>query len=188
MKERVFCDLEGLAGVRRRKVGAYAITEADALQIKSILESKHACTSAGSYGAINIWKTDAGEIRGEAMQNLCSLEVCIFATYAKAAEWAQKWLDRINGRDIVETSFDVGLEEVIEKAITRTYSTADFDKRHEISEKVKTLLREVKSLAWNLGPGSNKGVKYDDGADILFDIHQVIRHHLWKIKPEPKYH
>ena len=106
MKERVFCDLEGLAGVRRRKVGAYAITEADALQIKSILESKHACTSAGSYGAINIWKTDAGEIRGEAMQNLCSLEVCIFATYAKAAEWAQKWLDRINGRDIVETSFD----------------------------------------------------------------------------------
>jgi len=49
MKERVFCDLEGLAGVRRRKVGAYAITEADALQIKSILESKHACTKPRLY-------------------------------------------------------------------------------------------------------------------------------------------
>lgn len=83
---------------------------------------------------------------------------------------------------------DVGLEEVIENAIARTYDTADFDTRHGISEKVKMLLCEVKSLVWDLGPGTNKGVKYDDGADILFDIHQVIRHHLWKIKPEPKYH
>lgn len=83
---------------------------------------------------------------------------------------------------------DAGLEEVIEKAIARTYSTADFDKRHEISEKVKMLLHEVKSLVWDLGPRSNKGVRYDGGADILFDIHQVIRHHLWKIKPEPKHH
>lgn len=83
---------------------------------------------------------------------------------------------------------DAGLEEVIEKAIARTYSTADFNKRHEISEKVKSLLYEVKSLVWDLSPGTNKGVKYDDGADILFDIHQVIRHHLWKIKPEPKHH
>lgn len=106
MNERIFCDLIGLPGVRRRKVGAYAITEADASQIKTILESKHACTSADSYGAINIWKTDAGEIRGEAMRNNCSLEAQVFATYEKAAEWAQKWLIRISGKEDVETPFD----------------------------------------------------------------------------------
>lgn len=106
MKERIFCDLIGLPGVRRRKVDAYAITEADASQIKSILESKHACTSADSYGAINIWKTDAGEIRGEAMRNNCTLEAQVFATYEKAAEWAQKWLIRISGKEEVETPFD----------------------------------------------------------------------------------
>lgn len=104
MKERIFCDLIGLPGVRRRKVGAYAIKEADASQIKTILESKLACTSADSYGVINIWKTDAGEIRGEAMRNNCTLEAQVFATYEKAAEWAQKWLIRISGKDV--TPFD----------------------------------------------------------------------------------
>lgn len=104
MKERIFCDLIGLPGVRRRKVGAYAIKEADASQIKTILESKHACTSADNYGAINIWKTDAGEIRGEAMRNNYTLEAQVFATYEKAAEWAQKWLIRISGKDV--TPFD----------------------------------------------------------------------------------
>lgn len=81
---------------------------------------------------------------------------------------------------------DVGLEMLIEKATARTYEKADFNTRHEISEKVKMLLYEIKALVWDLGPGCNQGVKYDDEADILFDIHQSIRHHLWKMKPEPK--
>lgn len=83
---------------------------------------------------------------------------------------------------------DVGLESIIERAIMRTYPTAQFDARHEIIKKVKTLLYEIESLVWDLGPGGTHGVKYDDSADILFDIHQVIRHHLWKLKPEPKPH
>lgn len=49
-------------------------------------------------------------------------------------------------------------------------------------------LYEIESLAWDLSPGKSYGVKYDDNADVLFDIHQVIRHHLWKMKPEPKLH
>ncbi|ROS79938.1 hypothetical protein EEL34_15255, partial [Muribaculaceae bacterium Isolate-039 (Harlan)] len=48
--------------------------------------------------------------------------------------------------------------------------------------------RAAKSVVCAVGPGTNNGVKYEDGADILFDIHHVMRHHLWKIKPEPKYH
>jgi len=81
---------------------------------------------------------------------------------------------------------DVGLELVIEKAIARTYSTADFERRHDIRETARMRLYEIKSLVWDLGPGTSHGVKYDDAADILYDIHQVIRHHLWKLKPQPK--
>ena len=30
------------------------------------------------------------------------------------------------------------------------------------------------------------GVGYDDTADILFDLHQVLRHQLWLDRPEDK--
>lgn len=81
---------------------------------------------------------------------------------------------------------DVGLDLAILMGIDKTYTTASFDKRHEIREDVKMKLNEVKSLVWNLSPGSNKGIHYDDKSDILFDIHQVIRHFLWMLQPEPK--
>lgn len=81
---------------------------------------------------------------------------------------------------------DVGLDDAIEKGIERAYKTASFDKRHEIRETARMKLYEVKSLVWDLGPGTNMGIHYDDTSDILFDIHQVVRHFLWKLQPEPK--
>ncbi len=80
---------------------------------------------------------------------------------------------------------DVGLGDVIELAIHRL-PKYDFDVKHDIREAAKKKLYEIKSLVWNLGPGSNMGIHYDDNSDILFDIHQVIRHFLWKLRPEPK--
>lgn len=81
---------------------------------------------------------------------------------------------------------DAGLDEVIEKGIERAYTSATFDKRHEIRETARMKLYEIKSLVWDLGPGTNMGIHYDEKSDILFDIHQVIRHFLWKLRPEPK--
>jgi hypothetical protein len=81
---------------------------------------------------------------------------------------------------------DAGLGDIIEAGIQRTYTTADFDTRHNIRETVEMKLYEIKSLVWDLGPGTNMGIHYDDKSDVLFDIHQVIRHFLWKIRPEPK--
>ncbi len=81
---------------------------------------------------------------------------------------------------------DVGLGDIIETAIQRTFTTADFETRHNLREQVQMKLYEIKSLVWNLGPGSNMGIHYDGNSDILFDIHQVIRHFLWKLRPEPK--
>lgn len=81
---------------------------------------------------------------------------------------------------------DIGLEDLIEAGIKRAYTTADFNKRHDICEQAKMKLYEVKSLVWDLGPGTNMGIHYDESSDILYDIHQVIRNFLWKIRPEPK--
>ena len=81
---------------------------------------------------------------------------------------------------------DVGLSDILEAGIAREYKTADFEHRHQIRERAMELLREVKVLVWNMGAGASYGVNYDAKADILFDIHQVIRHQLWKMRPEPR--
>lgn len=95
-KQQVFCDLIGLKGIKKRRTNAIFIKEANVKEIKSALESGYACTSAGDNGAINIWKTDAGILRGETMRHCCSIECVKFSTYAEAIEWAQKWLPKIN--------------------------------------------------------------------------------------------
>lgn len=81
---------------------------------------------------------------------------------------------------------DVGLELLLRKAIARTYPDATFSRQNAIYDDVKQRLYEIKALVWDLGPGTNQGIRYDDNADILYDIHQVIRHHLWKLRPQPK--
>ncbi len=95
MKPKAFCDLKGLKGVRKRKVDGYLIKEADKDVIKTILENGGACVAAGDNGSFNIWKTDAGIIRGEAMRRLCILESTQFSTYEEAAEWVEIWLENI---------------------------------------------------------------------------------------------
>lgn len=97
MEERAFCELQRLKGLKKRKIDGYLIKEADESYIKTILEKGCACVATGSYGSFNIWKTDAGIIRGDVMQHWCSLENKHFSNYAEATEWAAKWLDRING-------------------------------------------------------------------------------------------
>lgn len=83
---------------------------------------------------------------------------------------------------------DIGLSDILEAGIAKEYETADFEHRHQIRERAIGLLREIKILVWNMGAGASYGVGYDEKADILYDIHQVIRHYLWKLKPEPRPH
>lgn len=78
---------------------------------------------------------------------------------------------------------DVGLEDTIERGLDREYTTATLDKKFEIRDTIRDKLAEIKMLVWNMGRGASYGVNYDDDADLLFDIHQVLRHHLWKLNP-----
>lgn len=97
MEEIAACELQGLKGLKKRKVDGFFIKVAEEAYIKTILDKGCACVAAGTYGSFNIWKTDAGIIRGEVMRCWCSLEKKRFSSYAEATEWAAKWIDRING-------------------------------------------------------------------------------------------
>ena len=53
-------------------------------------------------------------------------------------------------------------------------------------EDAEDLCKEIKRRFWNLPYNAENGLHYDDSADVLWDIQQVIRHELWKNNPEPK--
>lgn len=55
-------------------------------------------------------------------------------------------------------------------------------------EDSERICKEIKKRFWGLEWNANYGIHYDDTADILYDMHQVIRHALWKSRPEPKSH
>ena len=55
-------------------------------------------------------------------------------------------------------------------------------------EEAERTCREIKRKFWGLPSNTLNGVHYDDTADILYDIHQVLRFALWKDLPEPKSH
>lgn len=52
--------------------------------------------------------------------------------------------------------------------------------RHE----AERICKEIKKRFWGLEWNAMYGVHYDDTADILFDLNQVIRHQLWLDRPE----
>lgn len=94
MKEKPISQLEGLPGVKKRKVDAYYINNAS--DIEPILELGYACTSAGDNGAVNVWKDDAGIICGELMRYCVTLESRSFPDYLEAEKCVCDWLERIN--------------------------------------------------------------------------------------------
>ena len=57
---------------------------------------------------------------------------------------------------------------------------------HRMREDAEAICKQIKQRFWGLGSNSMYGIHYDDVADILFDLHTVIRHQLWLDKPEDK--
>lgn len=53
-------------------------------------------------------------------------------------------------------------------------------------EDAEAFSRNIKKRFWNLGWRELNGIHYDDTADILFSLHQVLRHQLWLDRPEDK--
>ncbi len=65
----------------------------------------------------------------------------------------------------------------------------DFDKSFEggwqaMRDEAEELCRKIKSRFWWLPSNALNGINYDDTADILWSIHQVLRHQLWLDNPD----
>lgn len=44
--------------------------------------------------------------------------------------------------------------------------------------------QNIRSRFWNCAPNTQNGLRYDDTADILYDLHQVFRNRLYKDMPK----
>lgn len=57
---------------------------------------------------------------------------------------------------------------------------------YRVREEVKYDVELLHMLCWNQNVSENYGIHYNETVDILFDMHQVFRHALWKDLPEDK--
>ena len=53
-------------------------------------------------------------------------------------------------------------------------------------EDAEEICKKIKKRFWNLDSNTFYGIGYDDTANILYDIHQVLRRQLWEDKPSGK--
>ena len=51
-------------------------------------------------------------------------------------------------------------------------------------EEAEAFSQNIKKRFWGLDRQTMNGIYYDDTADILFDLHQVLRHQLWLERPD----
>lgn len=57
---------------------------------------------------------------------------------------------------------------------------------HTMRDDAERISKEIKQRFWGLPSNTLNGIHYDDTADILWDIHQVLRHELWKNNPDAR--
>lgn len=56
----------------------------------------------------------------------------------------------------------------------------------EMRADAEAICKRVKKRFWGCESNAMYGIRYDDTADILFDIYQILRHRLWLDRPEDK--
>ena len=56
----------------------------------------------------------------------------------------------------------------------------------EMRHDAERLSKEIKKRFWGLESNAMYGIHYDDYADILFDLHRVLRHQLWFQSTPPR--
>lgn len=54
---------------------------------------------------------------------------------------------------------------------------------YKMRDDAERMCKEMKKRFWGLASNALYGVNYDESADIIWDIYQVIRHQLWKDNP-----
>jgi len=83
-------------------------------------------------------------------------------------------------QELMEEAWGKRCKEATGKMMDEEWDGGWYAMRHD----AERLCKEIKKRFWGLESNSFHGVYYDDAADILFDIHAVIRHQLWLDRPE----
>lgn len=84
-------------------------------------------------------------------------------------------------QDLMEAAWEKRCKEAVGgHGMDKEWDGGWYNMRHDAEE----ICQNVKKRFWGLDRQSLYGVYYDDTADILFDIHCVIRHQLWLDKPD----
>lgn len=85
-------------------------------------------------------------------------------------------------QDLMETAWEKRCKEATGDMMDDTWDGGWHAMRHEAED----LCKQIKKRFWGLDRNALYGVHYDETADILFDLHQVIRHQLWLDRPADK--
>lgn len=105
---------------------------------------------------------------------------------AKVLSYACDRLSRIiEGQDWTYQEF---MEAAWEKRCKKAVGGNGMDKEwdggwHNMRHEAEEICMMIKKRFWGLERNAMNGIYYDDTADILFDLHCVIRHQLWLDRP-----
>ena len=107
---------------------------------------------------------------------------------AKLLSWTCDTMSRlIEGQDsayqdLFEAAWEKRCKKATGKSMDDTWDGGWHNMRHEANE----LCKQIKKKFWGLDWCTLNGIHYDDNSDVLWDIHQVIRHQLWLDRPDDK--
>lgn len=83
-------------------------------------------------------------------------------------------------QELMEAAWDKRCKEATGKMMDKEWDGGWSDMRSE----AKDLCKYIKKRFWGLESNALHGINYDSTSDILWDIHQVLRHQLWLDKPD----
>lgn len=102
--------------------------------------------------------------------------------------WALDTLPRLiegqdhSFQDLLEQAWEKRCKEATGKMMDDEWDGGWHQMRHDAEE----ACLKIKRRFWGLPPNTLNGIYYDDTADILWDMYQVIRHQLWLDNPDPE--
>lgn len=85
--------LNGLEGVKKKETPCKIFNKVG--EVKNILKSGEAATTADSNGAINVWVDDDGYYRCESMAWMRTLDKQIYKKMSDVNKWVSIWLKKI---------------------------------------------------------------------------------------------
>ena len=83
-------------------------------------------------------------------------------------------------QELMEAAWERRCKEATGKMIDKEWEGGWGDMRFEAED----LCKYIKKRFWGLESNALYGIHYDLTADMLYDIHQVLRHQLWLDRPD----